>query len=236
MKLKKTTTNVRGISKKSSTIDELFNNLETKISTMDTDDKKSGGYPRGLTKSLSDYGVHYLQGDIDEISTDSAIRYILEANLDPECDWKNITLIINSHGGYVSDGFALIDVMFGSSIPIKTVGIGTIASMGLMIFLAGEQGSRTLTPNCTILSHQYSGGTFGKEHELIATQKAFKDLTEIITRHYQRTTNLDNKSIRKYLLPPQDVWLKATEAKKLGICDIVKDMKPKMLKSSKDGR
>jgi ATP-dependent Clp protease protease subunit len=202
------------------------------------EDTKNGAIilPKGPSRSLNEHGVYLLHGDIDEVTTGGAIRFILEANLDPDCDLEFITLIINSNGGYVSDGFALIDIMFGSHIPIRTVGIGTIASMGLMVFLAGEQGTRTLTPNCTILSHQYSGGHFGKEHELVASQKGFSDLTDIITRHYQRTTNLDDKAIRKYLLPPQDVWLTAKEAKKLGICDIVKDMKPKTIDATKKGK
>lgn len=196
-------------------------------------DKKSESILRGPTNSLKDYGVFYLCGEIDEDTTGEAIKYILEANLDIDCQLDFITLIINSSGGYVSDGFALIDIMLGSRIPVRTVGIGTIASMGLMIFLAGEQGTRMLTPNCTILSHQYSGGAWGKEHELVASQKGHKDLTDIIMRHYKRTTGLDDKKIREFLLPPQDVWLTSKEALKLGIADMVKDLKPTQRKGKK---
>ena len=190
----------------------------------DSDDNSSSP-----SKSLDDHGVHLLVGGIDESTTGDAIRFILEANLDQECKWEYITLIINSSGGYCTDGFALIDVMFGSRIPVRTVGIGMIASMGLLIFLAGQKESRTLTPNCLILSHQFSGGEFGKEHELIAGQKRFTQLTDIIMRHYKRTTGLSKEEIRECLLPPQDVWMTAKEAKAFGICDVVKDLKPKLI-------
>lgn len=185
----------------------------------------------GTQHHLSDNGIYFLNGEINVSSVGDAIRYILECNIDQECDWEYITLLINSPGGYVTDGFALIDVILGSRIPIKTVGIGMIASMGLQIFLAGEKGSRTLTPNCMILSHQYAGGAFGKEHELVAAQVEQDILSEIVIRHYKRTTGLSQSEIRKYLLPPQDVWLTAKEAKKYGICDLVKDLKPKHMSS-----
>lgn len=180
-------------------------------------------------KSLTDHGVFLFSGEVNDISCDEAIRFILEANLDKECKWDHITILINSPGGYCSDGFALIDTMLGSRIPIHTVGLGMIASMGLQLFLTGKQGTRTMTPNCMILSHQYTGGTYGKEHELIASQKEQGILSEIIMRHYKRMTGMTEREIRKYLLPPEDVWLTAKEAKEYGICDIIKDLKPRSL-------
>ena len=185
-----------------------------------------------IPKSLSEHGVHYFNDQVDDVSTGEAITFILEANLNPECNWKYITLIINSPGGFCSDGFALIDIMLGSRIPIHTVGIGMIASMGLQIFLTGEKGYRTLTPNCMILSHQYAGFAIGKEHELVASQKEFGILTEMVMRHYRRTTGLTEEEIREYLLPAEDRWLTAKEAKKYGICDTVKDLKPSHIKAS----
>lgn len=193
--------------------------------------RHSGDNDKSLSpeKSLNDHGVFLFSGEVNDMTCDDAIRFILEANLDKECKWNHMTMLINSPGGYCSDGFALIDTMLGSRIPIHTVGLGMIASMGLQIFLTGKKGTRTLTPNCMILSHQYTGGSFGKEHELIASQKEFGILSEIIMRHYKRMTGMTEKEVRQYLLPPEDMWLTAKEAKKHGICDIVKDLKPKAL-------
>lgn len=74
------------------------------------------------------------------------------------------------------------------------------------------------------MSHQWSSGFYGKEHELIAIQKEQKLLGDIILKHYKKHTGLREKDIKKYLLPPHDVWLTAKEAKELGICDIIKDI------------
>jgi ATP-dependent Clp protease protease subunit len=93
-----------------------------------------------------------------------------------------------------------------------------------LIFIAGAQGKRVLTPNTSILSHQYTWGSFGKEHELFAQVKEFDLTTKRLIAHYKKCTGLAEEEIRSTLLPPQDVWLSAAEAKKLNICDHVKDI------------
>ena len=164
--------------------------------------------------------------DIDTGSCKSAIEFILENNFNNEVKKpKELNLIICSPGGDLSAAFALIDVMRGSSIPIKTTGLGMIASAGLLIFISGTKGKRLLTPNTSILSHQFTWGSFGKEHELFAAVKEFDLTTKRMIQHYKKCTGLSDKDIRKYLLPPQDVWLSAPEALKLGICDNVKEMR-----------
>jgi ATP-dependent Clp protease protease subunit len=105
--------------------------------------------------------------------------------------------------------------------------MGMIASCGLLMFISGAKGKRILTPNTSILSHQYSWGSWGKEHELFARIKEF-DLTTIrLMNHYKKCTGLKDVEIREKLMPAHDVWLDAKEAKKLGLCDKVQDMKMK---------
>ena len=152
-----------------------------------------------------------------------AIEWTFDNNFSEERP-EVLNLIICSPGGDLNAAFALIDTMRGSTIPVNTIGLGQIASAGLMIFIAGTKGHRILTPNTSILSHQYSWGAFGKEHELIATVKEYDLTTKRLMSHYKKCTGLTEKSIREKLLPPQDVWLSAQEAKKLGICDQVKDL------------
>jgi len=175
--------------------------------------------------SLQDAGYHLMMSEVDTGSCQSAIEWILEANfINTEKKLPELNLIICSPGGDLTACFALIDVMRGSSIPIKTTGLGLIASCGLLLFISGTKGRRVLTPNTSILSHQFSWGTFGKEHELFAAQKEFDLTTTRMIKHYKKCTGLTDKKIRKYLLPPQDMWLGAEEAKKLGICDKIKEI------------
>lgn len=187
---------------------------------MNSDEKTNGSSP---SSDLRSNGIFLFAYDVDEESTADAIEFILEANLEPHPDYDHLTLIINSHGGSVVDGFALLDVMSGSKIPVWTVGIGILASMGLIIFMGGVKGHRVLTPNTMILSHQWWSFAAGKEHELLASRKKNELITEKILRHYKRCSNFKKeKDIREILLPPHDVWLTAEEALKYGLCDEVK--------------
>lgn len=167
---------------------------------------------------LDKQGIYYLSKDIDQESIPPVIEWILAHNLaDKPVD--QLTLIVTSYGGIVDFCFALTDIMAGSAIPIRTVGLGVVSSCGLMIFMAGTKGRRVLTPNTSILSHQFTGGDYGKEHELIAGRKSMDQVTDKVMRHYIHCTGLSEKNIRKYLLPPEDVWLSADEALRHKLCD-----------------
>jgi len=173
-------------------------------------------------KSLNDNGMYLFMTEVTQASLKPVIEWIIEENLQAKKK-KYITLIVNSPGGDVNACFALIDTMKGSSIPVRTVGIGMIASCGLLMFMAGEKGHRTLTPNTSILSHQYSGGSRGKEHELFSVTKEFNLTSRRLLDHYTKCTGLSEKKVRKKLLPESDVWLDAEEALALGICDKIKE-------------
>ena len=173
------------------------------------------------TQALADIGMYVLMGEINAESVKPVIEWILHENFVSKKRRKELLLMICSEGGAMQDAFALIDVMRSSLIPVKTVGLGMIASSGLLIFLAGSVGRRVLTPNTSILSHQFSWYNEGKVHELFATMKEF-ELTQFrMVKHYQECTGLDEDDIRKNLLPPHDVWLTAEDALRLRICDSI---------------
>lgn len=169
--------------------------------------------------SIEDHHYYLFNKDFNADSCGDAIAFILERNLMPKEKPKQIKMIINSYGGAVDAAFALIDTMKGSPIPIYTYGLGCIASCGLLTFIAGKKGKRYITKNTSILSHQFSWGSFGKEHELFASVKEFNHTHKRMVEHYQKCTGLKEKDIKKYLLPPEDVWLSAKEAIKYGIAD-----------------
>lgn len=171
----------------------------------------------------SKHSFFLMMEEISLNSVKSAVEWIFEANFTEERP-EMLNLVITSPGGDLNAAFALIDVMRGSAIPVRTIGLGQIASAGLMIFIAGEKGQRILTPNTSILSHQYSWGAFGKEHELFATVKEFDLTTKKMIAHYKKCTGMTEKQIREILLPPQDMWLSPGEAKKYGLCDDVKEL------------
>jgi len=172
-------------------------------------------------EAINHCGMYVLMDSIESDSVRPVIEWIIHENHVRKKKQKELLLMICSDGGNISDAFALIDVMKSSRIPIKTVGLGSVASAGLMIFLAGHTGRRVLTPNTSILSHQFSWGSSGKAHELFATVKEFELTQTRMVDHYRNCTGLDDVTIREVLLPPQDVYLSAEEALKYNICDHV---------------
>jgi len=179
-------------------------------------------YENSHSEQLQDQGIYVFMDDVDHETVKPVIEWILVENHAVKKKKKELLLMVCSSGGELEAAFALIDVMRSSTIPIKTVGLGQIASSGLMIFLAGKQ--RILTPNTSILSHQYTWGSEGKHHELWAVTKEFNLVHERMLNHYRLATGLNDNVIKEKLLPPQDMYLSAEEAVQLRICDYVSDL------------
>jgi ATP-dependent Clp protease protease subunit len=95
---------------------------------------------------LEKYGIFLFMSIIDESSCKDAIEFIIKQNLG-KTKVKHLKFIICSNGGEMSPAFALIDTIKSSKIPIHTVGLGVIASAGLLLFIAGENFS-LLLPFC----------------------------------------------------------------------------------------
>ena len=193
--------------------------------SMEGEDSMSGkNAEERAVPSPEDNGVYLFMSDVNQETCKDLISFILTKSWSRPRP-KSLHIIISSPGGDLNAAFAVIDVMKGCPIPVHTTGLGQIASAGFMMFIAGAKGHRVLTPNTSIMSHQYSWGTWGKEHELVAVGKEFELTTERMINHYKRCTGLNEAKIRQYLLPATDVWLSAKEAKKYGICDSIKDLK-----------
>lgn len=188
-------------------------------------DKDPNFVDKDNSELLQEAGMYVFMDDVSSESIKPIIEWILVENHVAKKKKKELLLMICSSGGNMEDAFALIDVMKASSVPIKTVGLGSVSSCGLLIFLAGAVGRRILTPNTSILSHQYSWGSDGKHHELFAITKEFGLAQTRMVQHYQETTGLDEETIKTKLLPPNDVYLSAEEALELGICDFISDLK-----------
>ena len=189
------------------------------LNSPDTDSEKDP------SRLLQEAGMYVFMDEVNDETIKPIIEWILVENHVVKKKKKELLLMICSEGGSVEDAFALIDVMKASSIPIKTVGLGCVASSGLLIFLAGTKGRRMLTPNTSILSHQYSNYHEGKHHELFAIAKEHSLIQERMLKHYQASTGLSEEIILSKLLPPTDVYLSSDEALALGLCDFVTDLK-----------
>lgn len=182
-------------------------------------------YDKTPGQQLQENGIYVFMDEVNAETTKPVVEWILYENHVAAHKKRELLLMICSEGGDLQSAFALIDVMYNSSVPIKTVGLGQIASSGLLIFMAGTKGRRILTPNTSILSHQFSWQNEGKVHELFATMREYELTHTRMIEHYRRCTGVDDATIREYLLPAQDRWLSSEEALELKICDEVNSYK-----------
>ena len=175
------------------------------------------------TKGLNDYGIIYISGGIDDGTSSSVCQNIIEYNINGKVD--HIQMIINSPGGMCSAGFAMIDIMEWSRLPIYTTGIGIIASMALLIFMTGHKGRRVITPRTSILSHRYSAMTLGNHSQLLAGRKEQDLEHDRIIDHYLRYSGIPSRQeLEEYLLRDVDTWLAPDEAVRFGLADVVEPL------------
>lgn len=159
-------------------------------------------------------------GDIDESFAARVVAYLFEREYratKPDA----VKLIINSAGGECNEFFSMIDAMKSVSYPVYTYGIGKIYSCGLLLFMAGEAGHRHLFKNTSIMSHQWSGWSEGKKHEIEASEKENKMISAKILKHYIDCTGLPSAEINDKLMPASDVWLSPKEAIKFNLADTI---------------
>lgn len=181
------------------------------------DEYQSGG----VTTSRLDASHTYLfTGSVKTRTVRPLIEWVIAKNLEidgvrptkrPDC----LNLIISSLGGHVSDCFAAVDVLLGSSIPIRTMGLGGLASCGLTLFMCGSK--RIVAPHTLITSHQYSGGSDGKHHELLA-ERAAQDWThEALIDLYCKQTKQSRVYVEPTFFGPSDRHFSAQQAVDTGL-------------------
>ncbi len=132
---------------------------------------------------------------------------------------QEISLYINSPGGYVSDGMAIYDTMQFIKCDIATYCIGQAMSMGALLLAAGTKEKRFILPHGRVMLHQPSGGADGTaadiERHAEEIVKLRQEMNEIFAQHTgQPVERIEEDSDR-------DFYLSATEAKEYGLVDEV---------------
>lgn len=168
--------------------------------------------------TLNSIGAYMFYGDVDVDSAKGLCEFIIKANyIFPK--QQVLTILVNSGGGEMYDGFSIIDLMETSRLKIQTVGIGVIASMATLITTAGTKGKRIMTKNSFIMTHQFSTYFEGKYHELIATRGHDDELHRRCIEHFLKNSKMTEKQIKDVFLGSSDKWLNAKDALKYGLCD-----------------
>lgn len=163
--------------------------------------------------------------EIDESVAQEVIERIMDINdIDFERyqvikDYKPepIEIFINSIGGSVTDGFAIIGAMQMSETPIVTYGLGLVASMALAIFVAGDE--RYASRYCRFMYHSISYGMIGH----ITEHEAMKAEADLLQRMYNslmlQRTKFTKEQLEEIRRVKQDFYFSAKKAVELGVAD-----------------
>jgi ATP-dependent Clp protease, protease subunit len=164
--------------------------------------------------------IIFITGPIDDSVANTVIAQLLYLeNQDPT---KDISLYINSPGGYIHSGLAIVDTMNHIKPDIATICVGMAASMGSVILASGKKGKRQILPHAEVMIHQPHGGAEGQATDIEISAKHILKQRKIINEIFVKTTNQKLSQIEKDV--ERDFFMDAEEAKKYGIVDeVLKD-------------
>jgi ATP-dependent Clp protease protease subunit len=165
--------------------------------------------------------IVFLAGPIDDNVANIVIAQLLF--LEAEDPKKDITLYINSPGGQIQAGLAIVDAMHHIKPDVATVCVGMAASMGAIILSQGVKGKRYALPNAEVMIHQPLTGVEGQASDIVITANHIVKLKEKLTKMLSDATGQDYKKVEKD--KDRDYWMSADEAKKYGVIDVI--LKPK---------
>lgn len=161
--------------------------------------------------------IIFVQGEIEDIMANTIVAQML--HLEQEDATKDITLYVNSPGGVVSAGMAIIDTMHFIKPNVSTVCIGMAASMGAMIVSQGEPGKRFILPNAKIMIHQPLGGVQGQASDIVIRAEEIMKTKKKLTKMIVDATGQKPEKVE--LDMDRDYWMDAEESKKYGIVDSI---------------
>src|SRR5665213_1477021 len=113
--------------------------------------------------------IIFLGGPIDVYMANIVIAQLI--HLEHEDPKKDIMLYINSPGGSVTAGLAIVDTMNFIKPDVSTICVGIAASMGAVLLANGAKGKRFALPNSEVMIHQVMGGTEGQASDIAINAK-----------------------------------------------------------------
>ncbi|BBA92234.1 ATP-dependent Clp protease proteolytic subunit [Streptococcus sp. DAT741] len=162
-----------------------------------------------------------LTGPVEDNMANSVIAQLLF--LDAQDPTKDIYLYVNTPGGSVSAGLAIVDTMNFIKADVQTIVMGTAASMGTVIASSGAKGKRFMLPNAEYMIHQPMGGTGGGTQQTdmaIAAEHLLKTrnkLEKILADNSGKTVKQIHKDAER------DYWMSAEETLAYGFIDQIMD-------------
>ncbi|SBT79397.1 ATP-dependent Clp protease proteolytic subunit, putative [Plasmodium malariae] len=164
--------------------------------------------------------IIYLTEEINKKTTDELISQLLYLD---NINNNDIKIYINSPGGSINEGLAILDIFNYIKSDIQTISFGLVASMASVILASGKKGKRKSLPNCRIMIHQPLGNAFGHPHDIEIQTKEILYLKKLLYSYLSKFTDQTIETIEKH--SERDYYMNALEAKNYGIVDEVIETK-----------
>lgn len=161
--------------------------------------------------------IIFLTGAIDDRAANTIIAQLLF--LEAEDPKKDIYLYINSPGGHVSAGLAILDTMNHIKPDVATMCVGIAASMGALLLSSGQKGKRFALPNSEVMIHQPLGGVQGQATDIEITARNIIKTRDKLNKILAENTGQKIDKVAKDV--DRDYWMDSEEAKKYGIIDTI---------------
>lgn len=159
--------------------------------------------------------IVFVTGHIEDHMANLIVAQLLF--LEAEDSKKDISLYVNSPGGSVSAGLAIVDAMNHIKPDVMTVCVGIAASMGSVILSQGAKGKRGILPNAEVMIHQPWGGIQGQASDIEITARHILNMRERLNKMLAKATGKPLAQIAKDT--DRDFFMTAEEAKKYGVVD-----------------
>ncbi len=156
-----------------------------------------------------------VSGPIEPAMANTIVAQLLF--LESENPNADISLYINTPGGDVTAGWAIMDTMQYIKPDVSTIGMGLVASMGTVLLAAGAKGKRFVLPNTEIMIHQPSSGTQGKVTDMEIYMKEMQRVKQLFIKQMAGFTGRKEKEVFDAM--ERDNWMSAEDAKKFGLFD-----------------
>ena len=166
--------------------------------------------------------IIFLSEDVNHASASLVVAQLLF--LESEDPDREIYLYINSPGGSITDGMAIVDTINYIKCPVTTICVGLAASMGAVLLASGTKGKRFATPNAEILIHQpliAGGGLSGQTTEIKIHADHMVKTREKLNKLLSERTGQELATIEKDT--ERDTYMTAEEALKYGLIDGIMD-------------
>jgi len=155
-----------------------------------------------------------LSGEIDDNLSNIIVSELLYLD---SINHDDISLYINSPGGSITSGMAIMDTMNYIKSDVSTICLGMAASMGAFLLSCGKKGKRYILPNSEVMIHQPLGGVEGQATEIKIVAERILKLKEKLNMILAKNTKKDLKTITKDT--ERDYFLDSKEALEYGIVD-----------------